>query len=159
MIRFLKPRFIFPIEGYISFRHQLAQLAYSLGYPKNRVILAKNNQTVLVNHQGFKKIGGKTKQPTVVIGRKTIRDGQEIITQRKKAAKRGLLTIFIYPQKRRVKVSSWGVPTKVVGQVKKDLGRKKIPKAKIKVIRKAIDKILRMHFKEELIPAVKIESL
>lgn len=159
MIKFLKPRFIFPIEGYISFRHQLAHLVYSLGYQKNQVILAKNNQTVLVNNQGFKKIGGKTKQSAVIISRKIINDGQEIITQRKKAAKRGLLTIFIYPQKRRFKISSWGVSAKIVGRIKKELGRKKIPKAEIKMIRKMIDKILRRHFKEELIPAVKIESL
>jgi ribonuclease J len=158
MLELLKPRFVFPVEGYISFRHRLAQLAYSLGWRKGQVILAKNNQPVLISQQGFKKGGGKKKLSSVVIADQVITDGAEIVVQRKRLAKRGLLTVFINAKSGKTKITSWGVPSLVMGKIQKDLARKKIPRANFREIRKAIERFLRSRLDEDLVPAVRVES-
>ncbi|HUW21398.1 MAG TPA: ribonuclease J [Candidatus Bathyarchaeia archaeon] len=158
MIQLLKPRFILPVEGYISFRHQLAHLAHSLGYQKGQLILAKNNQPVIINQRGFKKTGGKMKKPGVVISDLVVKDGSEIINQRKKAAQRGLLTVLVHPRNGEIKISSWGVPNIVLRQIKKNLLGMKIPKTELKKIRIMIKKLLLRHFEEELIPVINVDS-
>ncbi|MBN1262910.1 MAG: ribonuclease J [Candidatus Pacebacteria bacterium] len=157
MIQLLKPKFIFPVQGYISFRHQLGFLARSFGYRKNEIILAKNNQPVLINRQGFKKTSGKTRPPTAVIENYPIKNGAEIVFQRKKAALRGLLTVFINPQTRQLKTSFWGVPEFIKKEIKIALQQEIIAKRDPQVTKRKIEDLLWEYLDEELIPAIKVE--
>lgn len=159
MIQFLKPNFVFPVSGYISFRQQLGRLASSLGYRKTRIILAKNNQTVFVDRQGFRKRGGVVKKPSVVMGGKIIKNGAEIVSQRKKAAQRGLVTISVNLKRRKTKVSSWGVAGEVFDQIQKDLRNQKILRPDPGEMRKIVQKSLRVHFDDELIPVIRVEMV
>lgn len=159
MVTLLRPRFVFPVEGYISFRQRLAQMVGPLGYRKNQLILAKNNQPVFISQQGFRKIGGKPKRASVVIADQLIKDGVEIINQRKMAGKRGLISIFVNPKTRKAKITSWGVPGFITHQLRKDLGKKSIPSMRPAEMVRAVKKILRHHFEEELIPTIRADFL
>jgi ribonuclease J len=156
MLDFLKPQYVFPIEGYISLRHRLAQLAHSLGYSKKRVILAKNGEPVIINKGGYQKLKKEFKDPQVVIDNKIIKNGAEIISQRKKAAEKGLVIVLL-AKKRSPKIFSWGVPDFIVNQIKKDLRQKKISSRDPQQVKKIIKKMLRFSFPEALLPAIRVE--
>lgn len=159
MITLLRPKFIFPVEGYISFRQQLGRVAGQIGYRKNQIILAKNNQPVLVGRGGFSKQGGAVKKPSVVIGDRVIENGEELVSQRKLMAKRGLVTILINRRKRRLKIVSFGVPGNIIEMIKQDLPGQKIAAMGNREIRKKAQALLRLKFEDELVPAIQVENL
>jgi ribonuclease J len=159
MIQFLKPKFLFPVEGYISFRQRMGEIAQSLGYGKNRVILVKNHQEVTVNQNGFQKSSPQPELPKVVIADQLIKDGAEIVSQRREVADQGLLTVFVNQKRRSFYFSPWGVPSLIFNQIRKNFKKGKIPFRDPDQIKKAIEKWLRIKFDEDLVPVVKVELI
>lgn len=159
MIEYLKPQFIVPIEGYVSFRQQLARLASGLGYRQNQIILTKNNQPIILGSEGYKKSGSQKRQPNVVIGERLIKNGAEIIDQRKKIAKKGLMIFWINQRKKEVEISSIGVPQSVLKEANNNLKSKRLLYQDPKEMKKAMERILSFRFEDELIPEIMIKFI
>ena len=101
MIEILKPKYVFPIEGFISFRQRQADLASGLGYRKNKIILVKNNQPVTLDREGVKIGAQEIVRPEVVIGDRLVDNGGEVIAKRKQAARNGLMIIAVDKKNKR----------------------------------------------------------
>ena len=159
MIEILKPKYVFPIEGFISFRQRQASLASGLGYRKNQIILVKNNQPVTLDREGV-KIGEREKiRPEVIIGDRLVDNGGEVIVKRKLAAKNGLLIIGINKKNKRFHLIFWGVSVPLQQQIRELLARAKFNLNKPSEIKKEIKKIFRIKLEGERTPTLTVEYL
>lgn len=157
MIRLVKPKFIFPIQGYVSFRRQLKYLALEHGYRLDQVAMVKDNQTVLFTQNYFKKMAVKKSLPSVVIGQNLFPDGNSIVAQRKKIAKRGIVFLLYSVKGRLLQARGIGVPELVLDEIRNHLRFK--ADLSLSLTRKIHDQILPSFLPEELIPEVVIEFL
>ncbi len=159
MIELLKPKYVFPIEGFISFRQRLASLASGIGFRKNQIILVKNNQPVTLSREGV-VIGERERiRPEVIIGDRLVANGAEVIIKRKRAAKHGLMIIAVEKKTKRYHLLFWGVAAPLKARIRDVLKNKKFNFARPSEMKREIKKIFRMNLEGEQTPTVTVDYL
>lgn len=95
LFNIIKPRFFIPVHG--EYRHQMkhAQLAESMGIPKERICVAENGNIIEVSHKKIQVVGKVTAGRVMIDGLGIGDVGNVVIRDRKQLSQDGIMIVVV----------------------------------------------------------------
>lgn len=106
LLTLLKPQYIMPIGGTFRHMNHFASLAFGMGWPKNKVFLLEDGQSLELSQKQVNLSQEKITLKTVIVDGLGIGDvGKAILSERKKMAQSGMVVVAIPIDKNTNKIS------------------------------------------------------